>query len=806
MSAPNPPKPQQTLLSSYLTVVKRTTRSAAKAAKANAADTTATATAPTVQHSPPNSPKDTRAAKRMRLGPQNLPTSEPDVAPVRSSARLATRAQNLSVVTEQKRARRTPIKLALPYEPATVASPIKLALPEDETVDKDVPARPATPEPAAPATPAQNKGTPASNRVERALQILDSPSKPTSARGTTTPPISAGLLSPRAAAAGVLSPTAASPSKPKASLKDRFARLAERAPRRNLITAFESALPDTPAVPLRTPTSATTPPTVPAGSPTTTTDLTSRSTSATARSSITTTSNSSTAPTPRPPRPIPTSPTILDPYRLPHLDDLNPPSTPLPTGSATRRARLAPAGQPHVIAPTQRVPLSAAMTHLDQVFNGLEFSVAYQRGRGELCTFQSVQRNVENASSRAFTLAHVAMIRGIFPEAYDVQAVKADWHGNKVETVAFDFNVAWARKRRVRDDNDQDEAESDDEEKGGARSVVSKPEFLAYDIPQRRIEFRARLIALVERAHRAFLAARDLCDWTPADPLRPWHPEFDLNTVAIPVLALPTLRPTTPRKRAQLPTAAAVRAAKAKAHVAAMDLSDSDESGVESGRSSPTPSSPKRPGVQQRFSKLLERVRAKEEQVKRDVLLGMSPEEVREKTMLSRLPLMAETVQIQLAQLGKNVAPLAVLAQKVVDSYPTPMSVPMATEHLHLLAKTVPAWCNVVEIGVKRFVRIVPAAQATVKPTIAQAQQALAAKFANAGTGEGGEAGSSTSTAPVGSAAVAVGPAARGGGASFLTRASTATRGGGAALLGVRAPATGGLAARQTLLQAARKK
>ncbi|KAJ3375557.1 replication licensing factor Cdt1 [Allomyces arbusculus] len=802
MSAPNPPKPQQTLLSSYLNVVKRTTRSAAKAnAKANADTST---TAPTAQHSPPNSPKDTRAAKRMRLGPQNLPTSEPDVAPVRSSARLAARAQNLSVVTEQKRARRTPIKLALPHEPAMVASPIKLALPEDEpVVEKDVPVRSATPE--APATPAKKQGTPATNRVERALQILDSPSKPTSARGTATPPVSAGLMSPRAAAAaGVLSPTAASPSKPKASLKDRFARLAERAPRRNLITAFESALPDKPTVP-RTPTSAAGTPTVPASPATTTTDLTSRPTSATSRPT-----SISTAPTPRPPRPIPTSPTILDPYRLPHLEDINPSSTPLPTGSATRRPRLVPAGQPHEIAPTQRVPLSAAMTHLDQVFNGLEFSVAYQRGRGELCTFQSVQRNVENASSRAFTLGHVAQIRGVFPEAYDLQAVKADWHGNKVETVAFDFNVAWARKRRVRDDEDDDDDDDGEDVSGEEREVVSKPEFLAIDIPQRRIEFRARLIALVERAHRAFLAARDLRDWEPTDALRPWHPEFDLNTVAIPVMALPTLRPLTPRKRAHLPTAAAVRAAKAK--VVAMDLSDSDESGAESGRSSPTPSSPKRPGVQQRFSKLLERVRAKEEQVKRDVLLGMSPEEVREKTMLSRLPLMAETVQIQLAQLGKNVAPLATLAQKVVDSYPTPMSLQMATEHLHLLAKTVPAWCNVVEIGVKKFVRIVPAAQASVKPTIAQAQQALAAKFAGAETDEGGEAGSSTTTAaaaPVESAAVqAVGPAARGGGAPVPTRASTAaTRGGGgAALLGVRAPSKGGLAARQALLQAARKK
>ncbi|KNE66376.1 hypothetical protein AMAG_11520 [Allomyces macrogynus ATCC 38327] len=802
MSAPNPPKPQQTLLSSYLTVVKRTTRSAAKAnaAKANI-DTTST-TAPTIQHhSPPNSPKDTRAAKRMRLGPQNLPTSEPDVqSPVRSSARLAARAQNLSVVTDQKRARRTPIKLALPHEPATVASPIRLALPEEEepVVEKDVPARPPTPE--APAAPAKSKNgsTPATNRIERALQILDSPSKPTSARGgTTTPPVSAGLLSPRAASvAGVLSPTAASPSKPKTSLKDRFARLAERAPRRNLITAFESALPDKPAVPPvpRTPTSAGTP-TVPA-TPTTTTDLTSPPTSATSRPSI------STAPTPRARPALPTSPTPIDPYRLPHLDDINPSSTPLPTGSATRRPRLAPAGQPHVIAPTQRVPLSPAMTHLDQVFNGLEFSVAYQRGRGELCTFQSVQRNVENASSRAFTLTHVAMIRGVFPEAYDLQPVKADWHGNKVETVAFDFNVSWARKRRADDDEDSEEE----------REVVSKPEFLAVDIPKRRIEFRARLIALVERAHRAFLVARDLHDWEPTDPLRPWHPEFDLKTVAIPVMALPTLRPITPRKLVQLPTAAAVRAAKTKAQVvAAMDLSDSDDSGVESGRRSPTPSSPKRPGVQQRFSKLLERVRAKEEQVKRDVLLGMSPEEVREKTMLSRLPLMAETVQIQLAQLGKNVAPLATLAQKVVDSYPTPMSVQMATEHLHLLAKTVPAWCNVVEIGVKKFVRVVPANQASVKPTIAQAQQAIAAKFANSGAGEDDEeAGSSTAAAvaaTVGSgAAAAVWPVARGGGTSFPTRVSTATRGGGgAALLDVRKPATGGLAARQTLLHSRKK-
>ncbi|KAJ3375546.1 hypothetical protein GGF31_004665 [Allomyces arbusculus] len=88
------------------------------------------------------------------------------------------------------------------------------------------------------------------------------------------------------------------------------------------------------------------------------------------------------------------------------------------------------------------------------------------------------------------------------------------------------------------------------------------------------------------------------------------------------------------------------------------------------------------------------------------------------------------------------------------------MSLQMATKYQHLLTKTVPAWCNVVEIGVKKFVRIAPAAQATVKLMIAQAQQALAAKFANTGTSEGGEAGSSSTAAvaaPVGSAAV--GPA-----------------------------------------------
>jgi hypothetical protein len=49
---------------------------------------------------------------------------------------------------------------------------------------------------------------------------------------------------------------------------------------------------------------------------------------------------------------------------------------------------------------------------------------------------------------------------------------------------------------------------------------------------------------------------------------------------------------------------------------------------------------------------------------------------------------------------------LDVVAQKVADSYPSAMSKDTALEHLQLLAATIPSYCEIIPIGIKKYLRL----------------------------------------------------------------------------------------------------
>jgi hypothetical protein len=356
-------------------------------------------------------------------------------------------------------------------------------------------------------------------------------------------------------------------------------------------------------------------------------------------------------------------------YQLPHLRDLQA-SRDQPEGSRrtglkrnipiSQRSRQGPSAFRHLVPLHQRIPLPRDFEHLDQVFDALESTVMYQRGRNENAIFIKLQKTVEGVCNRSFNLAHVQQIQYLFPEAYQLEAVKVTHLGVRTESISFDFNISWSKKRKLDDMLSPSKSGSPgvaspkksltptkpmhpgtfESPRSTVKSEVpvaemdsiSKAAFAAVEIPKRKLEFRRRLIQFVETKHNSFLKSHNI-DWNPMEAKTHWHPEFPLESVTLPGAHLPSYS-TLDQRKFLIPTAASIRAAKMK--VKAEEQNESETANEVKDD---------RPSLHDRQRSLLDRIKNKEKRQKEDQLLGLTPAQLKKKTMLSRLHFISDTLQ-----------------------------------------------------------------------------------------------------------------------------------------------------------------
>ncbi|CAI2163841.1 2691_t:CDS:2 [Funneliformis geosporum] len=91
---------------------------------------------------------------------------------------------------------------------------------------------------------------------------------------------------------------------------------------------------------------------------------------------------------------------------------------------------------------------------------------------------------------------------------------------------------------------------------------------------------------------------------------------------------------------------------------------------------------------------LIERVRAKGQKTLEETLQGLDPVKKRQKTMLSRAREIANSISFLYVSRNKTVMFVREVATRIVESSDVPISEYEAIEHIELLTKIAPKWCQ----------------------------------------------------------------------------------------------------------------
>ncbi|KAL7747198.1 hypothetical protein RI367_007409 [Sorochytrium milnesiophthora] len=358
-------------------------------------------------------------------------------------------------------------------------------------------------------------------------------------------------------------------------------------------------------------------------------------------------------------------------------------------------AHMSPAR--HLVLPLQKVKLPESYEALDQIFNALEYNLLYMTTRDQTAIYHKMRKSVENVCERTFELRNLRQIKFLFPEAYVYHAVKVVVQGTKIDSTAIEFNYDWEKAMAGSEEYSWtvEESAAGDRQVAGKRKLDAVGEedangvgyafrfatFAASDLQKRSRVFRQRLIDATAGEHDEYLAEHSLT-WEQRTEQH-WHPDFDLNSIL-----------KRPVKKLEIPT---------KTSKGAEVQQQQQQQQQQSGENALKPAS--------KIAGLLERIRQKERLRKDDPLLSLTPEQIKKKSMLGRMPGIIESLTFLYTSTGKSVMPLADLSRRISESYRTPLSEADASDHVLYLAEVVPRWCQISSIGGKRFVKIDKAAK-----------------------------------------------------------------------------------------------
>ncbi|KAJ1679007.1 hypothetical protein EV182_002919 [Spiromyces aspiralis] len=372
------------------------------------------------------------------------------------------------------------------------------------------------------------------------------------------------------------------------------------------------------------------------------------------------------------------------------------------------------------------LPLPDRLTKLEAIFQAIEHTLMFTHSQGCAWIFHRHRKSVENSCGYTFTLRHLAQIVYIYPDSYELKPTRVAYQGSQVDSIEVSPKPGGAAT-----DTDAESAKS----LGGVdpTSAFATARFAVEQIERRRRTFREQLLDYVDTYHKMFATERNnigsnavtVPGWR---QIKRWHEDFSLNgdVPDLPQAELPLrcttnlARPDKERIRWLLGQAASP-ASKETASAAA----EGDTGGT--AKADPPAAVAEGPCVgelelltagatQQKETKdapvskvsaLLERIRAKEQRRKQEAMLGVSPEKMTERAMLSRLPGIADSVSYIFYAQRKSVLPLSLVCERLSYSARMPLSKDECKEHITKLAGIVPDWCRIETVSQVPMVRII---------------------------------------------------------------------------------------------------
>ncbi|KAJ1983290.1 hypothetical protein H4R34_001374 [Dimargaris verticillata] len=353
-----------------------------------------------------------------------------------------------------------------------------------------------------------------------------------------------------------------------------------------------------------------------------------------------------------------------------------------------------------------QLPLPMHLQRLDLIFQAVEHTIMFLRGQNQTCVFHRIKKPVENMCHRTFDTMHLGQIKTLYPDAYRFEAVRYMHNGERVASV--EINVQQAPVTSTSGDGTGTDGAS------GGDAHLANTVFAVSSLEARRLHFKNQLLAHVFEHHNRFLGRIKVDPVVSIDALSQWHCDFDLeNDVPhVAVAALPRL---------ELHTVSQNRVKDLLSRLKTRSTLTKSEPGLPSPVATPQPlpsctstiSSPVAdssapPAAKPAKLSLIERIRQKERERKEKAMKGLvtTPAQAAHDAMVSRLPVMADTLSFLFYANHKNVLRFKDMAAKLADSYKMPLSESEAMEHIRMMAKLVPQWCKVVSIGSETMLKL----------------------------------------------------------------------------------------------------
>ncbi|OAJ37293.1 hypothetical protein BDEG_21333 [Batrachochytrium dendrobatidis JEL423] len=218
-----------------------------------------------------------------------------------------------------------------------------------------------------------------------------------------------------------------------------------------------------------------------------------------------------------------------------------------------------------------RRELPSHLELLQKTFEALEKVHDFTTARDQRCIYHKIRRAVENYSNRSFELSHLAQIMYIYPEAYNLQAVRTVHDGASVSSILIEsskashdanqsiFEALVQPSKNIANSMHLPPCIQGKQQENTPLSVSRRticPETRSIDdfsthkrlimaasmLESRLLTFRRRLEDWVDTTHNAFLDAdpRRKIEMEGLCGIPQWHSQFDLSTVPeLPMAALP---------------------------------------------------------------------------------------------------------------------------------------------------------------------------------------------------------------------------------------------------------------------------
>ncbi|KAK3086546.1 hypothetical protein FSP39_020036 [Pinctada imbricata] len=341
--------------------------------------------------------------------------------------------------------------------------------------------------------------------------------------------------------------------------------------------------------------------------------------------------------------------------------------------------------------PTLSLPYKYKL--LADMFRGMDTVVSMLHNRSEVCTFSKLKAAVQEMTKRNFEEKNVGQIKTVYPSAYTYRQEKGlPAFGNKVTgyQLTMEPNLSPDNESKLMTKN-------------------GNTMFSAKHLLERRSTFHNKLITIVKKYHKEFLASLDRPLSVPDDKITRWHPKFNVDTVPdVKPDDLP--QPPTVKKyhtakdvledtRGKLPS----RVEKALESVAMDSEKSTSQSASATGVDiKPKLELPQYKGVPQ---SLLEKIRAKEAKKQEEAMMR-NPEEDKRTKMLNRLPEMMRMLRSHFVTEKKPALPLDSVIQKLTDSYRTSIRADDVEAHVKMMVEISPEWLKIVKIKAGSFVKM----------------------------------------------------------------------------------------------------